>query len=64
MENTLVENILDNPGSQKYAPCGCSENVFQFKQGLYGKTYEVRYWLATSPEHNHRMDKPRIKITA
>ena len=62
MENTKVENIkLNNPGRQEYAPCGCSQMVFNIIRGIYGE-FEVKYWLGVNPEHNHRFDKVRTKL--
>ena len=54
--------LLDNPGVQDYAECGCSTARFRFLVGhpAFGNTFEVRYWLATQPEHGHNMDKVRI----
>lgn len=62
METKNLET-MNNPGMQEYAPCGCSQNVFRFKAGgICGRIFEVRYWLATDPKHNHRHDKLRSYV--
>ena len=55
---------LNNPGTQYYAECGCSAAKFRFQVGApgFGRTFEVRYWLATQPECGHNMEKVRVYL--
>jgi len=54
---------INNPGAPHYASCGCSEKRFRFFSGNHEfveTQWEVRYWVATDPSHNHNMKHIRI----
>ena len=53
--------IIQEP-EQHYAECGCSEESFRFSPVCSQRIFEIRYWLAIQPEHNHRMDKVRVYL--